>query len=150
MSIRTPACHELALRILLQTINSVAVRYARYIVPILSISVDFYFRVFVLVFDSQKKAKESLNNIGFYYICHGCNSFFQQDFGKTVPTIDSNVKFVPNNNYISSKCCNCNTGLKIAGPAWTGTLHDKKFVNKVIEYIDESESKYVLIKAYQK
>lgn len=146
MSIRTPACHELALRILLQSINNIAVRYARYIVPVLSISVDFYFRVFIRVFDGQKKAKESLSNIGFFYICHGCNSFFQQDFGKTVPTVDSNVKFVPNSTYISNKCSNCNTGLKIAGPAWTGILHDKTFVNKVIKHIDESESKYESLK----
>lgn len=141
MSIRTPACHEMALRILLQSINSHAVRYSKYIVPVLSLSIDFYFRVFVLVFDGQMKAKESLSKIGFFYICHGCNSFFQQDFGKTVPT-NGNVKFVPGTDYISSICPNCSTKLKIAGPVWTGPLHDTKFINQVIDHIEQSECKY--------
>lgn len=108
MSIRTPACHEMALRILLQSINSHAIRYSRYIVPVLSLSIDFYFRVFVLVFDGQMKAKESLSNIGYYYICNGCKSFFQQDFGKSEAT-NGNVKFIPNNSFMPSTCTNCKT-----------------------------------------
>lgn len=141
MSIRTPSCHEMALRILLQSINSHAIRYSKYIVPVLSLSIDFYFRVFVLVFDGQMKAKQSLSNIGFVYICHGCNSFFQQDFGKTVPT-NGNCKFVPGTDFISSTCTNCATKLKVAGPVWTGPLHDTKFVSQVIEHIELSEEKY--------
>lgn len=141
LSVRTPSCHEMALRILLQSINSHAVRYSKYIVPVLSLSIDFYFRVFVLVYDGQMKAKESLNNIGFMYICNGCNSFYQQDFGKAVPT-SGNVKFVPSNEFISNKCPNCETRLRIAGPIWTGLLHEKKFVSQVLEHVEESESKY--------
>lgn len=141
MSIRNPACHEMALRILLQSINSHAVRYSRYIVPVLSLSIDFYFRVFVLVFDGQMKAKESLSNIGYYYICNGCKSFFQQDFGKSEAT-NGNVKFVPNNNFMPSICTNCKTNLKIAGPAWTGKLHDKEFVKNVIEHVELPTSIY--------
>ncbi len=110
LSVRTPCCHELALRILLQSINSHAVRYSKYIVPVLSLSIDFYFRVFVLVYDGQMKAKESLNNIGFFYICNGCHSFYKQDFGKTVPT-SGNVKFIPNCDFMSGVCPNCDTKL---------------------------------------
>ncbi len=141
MSLRTPACHEMALRILLQSINSHAVRYSKYIVPVLSLSIDFYFRVFVLVFDGQMKAKASLANIGFYYFCNGCNSFFQQDFGKSVPT-NGNVKFVPGNDYMSSACTNCGTKLKLAGPAWTGPLHEQKFVGQVLEHVEASADSY--------
>ncbi|XP_072980014.1 tRNA (guanine(26)-N(2))-dimethyltransferase 2-like isoform X2 [Typha angustifolia] len=43
-------CHEMALRILLACIESHANRYKRYIVPILSIQMDFYVRVFVRIF----------------------------------------------------------------------------------------------------
>jgi tRNA (guanine26-N2/guanine27-N2)-dimethyltransferase len=42
--------HEMALRILLASIESHANRYKRYIVPVLSVSMDFYIRVFVRVF----------------------------------------------------------------------------------------------------
>lgn len=141
LSVRTPACHEMALRILLQSINSHAIRYSKYIVPVLSLSIDFYFRVFVLVFDGQMKAKESLSNIGNFFICNGCNSFFQQDFGKSVPT-NGNVKFVPNNEFTSNKCTNCDTKLRIAGPVWTGPLHDQKFVSQVIEHVNLPDKDY--------
>ena len=40
----------MALRILLASIESAANRYKRYIVPVLSISVDFYIRVFVRIY----------------------------------------------------------------------------------------------------
>jgi tRNA (guanine26-N2/guanine27-N2)-dimethyltransferase len=60
ISLRTKACHEMALRILLQCIESHANRYGRYIVPLLSLSADFYIRVFVRVFTSAKICKQTL------------------------------------------------------------------------------------------
>jgi len=45
-------CHEMALRILLANLESHANRYKRHIVPMLSVSVDFYIRVFIRVYTS--------------------------------------------------------------------------------------------------
>ena len=42
----------MALRILLASIDQHAARYKRYIVPVLSLSIDFYIRVFVRVYTS--------------------------------------------------------------------------------------------------
>ena len=47
MSLRSKYCHEMGVRIILQCIESHANRYSRYIVPLISLSIDFYFRVFV-------------------------------------------------------------------------------------------------------
>lgn len=109
VSLRTPCCHELALRILLQTLNTHANRYSKYVVPLLSLSIDFYFRLFVLVFESQLKAKESIANIGFFHVCSDCHSFYQQNYGKTIPT-SGNCKFVFNTtqSFNMNKCENCN------------------------------------------
>ena len=110
ISLRTPSCHELALRILLQSINSHAIRYSKYVVPLMSLSIDFYFRIFVQVFDSQLKAKESLANLGMVYFCNDCHSFYQQKFGSSVPT-NGNVKFIPSTSqsfsFSLNKCSNC-------------------------------------------
>jgi tRNA (guanine26-N2/guanine27-N2)-dimethyltransferase len=78
VSLRSRACHELvwydtsplriycnvwsfilfqALRITLQCIQAHANRYGRYIVPLLSMSVDFYVRVVVKVFTGPSKCK---------------------------------------------------------------------------------------------
>lgn len=110
-SLRTPACHELALRILLQCINAHAVRHSKFIEPVLSLSIDFYFRVFVRVGESQLKAKQSIDNIGSYLICTECHSFFELKYGKSVPT-SGNCKFVFNTTtsagFNLNRCDNCN------------------------------------------
>lgn len=53
-----PPCHQ-ALRIVLHSLDLHANCYQRYIVPLLSISADFYVRVFVRVFTGQAKVKSS-------------------------------------------------------------------------------------------
>lgn len=57
ISLKIKCCHEMAVRILLQSIESHANRYGRYIVPLLSISADFYIRVFVRVYYGQHQCK---------------------------------------------------------------------------------------------
>lgn len=57
VSLRIKSCHEMALRILLQCIEAHANRYGRYIVPLISLSADFYVRVFVRVFSGAYKCK---------------------------------------------------------------------------------------------
>lgn len=48
--VRGKYCHEMALRILLACIESHAIRHKRYIVPVISVHMDFYIRVFVRIF----------------------------------------------------------------------------------------------------
>ena len=135
VSLRTPFCHELGIRILLQCINSHAIRYSKYIVPLISLSVDFYFRIFVLVFDGQQKAKESATKIGLAYVCSGCQSYFIQKFGNAEPT-KNNFKFVHAHSVSSSNCVNCEGRLHLTGPLWTAPLHDRTFVQEVISTIE--------------
>lgn len=58
--LRMKSCHEMALRILLHCIEAHANRYGKYIEPLLSISADFYVRIFVRVYTSQAKCKFSM------------------------------------------------------------------------------------------
>ena len=48
-----------ALRIVLQCVESHANRYGRYIIPLLSISADFYVRVFVRIFSGPAMCKRT-------------------------------------------------------------------------------------------
>lgn len=52
-------CHEMALRIVLLLAERIASKHKRYIVPLVSCSIDFYVRVFVRVFYSPQIAKLS-------------------------------------------------------------------------------------------
>lgn len=58
--LRMKCCHEMALRILLYCLDSIANRYGKYIVPLLSVSVDFYIRVFIRVYTGQAQCKLSI------------------------------------------------------------------------------------------
>lgn len=52
-------CHEMALRIVLSLAERIASKHKRYIVPIISCSIDFYVRVFIRVFYSPQVAKHT-------------------------------------------------------------------------------------------
>jgi tRNA (guanine26-N2/guanine27-N2)-dimethyltransferase len=87
------------------------------------------------------KAKESLENIGFFYVCKGCHCWFEQKFGQSVPTT-GNVKFVPSHapSIGHHKCPNCNGPMNIAGPLWLSNLHDKTFVKSVLNHIMDRDA----------
>lgn len=56
---RVPAVPPQALRIILHSLDLRANCYQRFVVPLLSVSADFYVRVFVRVFTGQAKVKAS-------------------------------------------------------------------------------------------
>lgn len=63
---------------LLFSLESHANRYKRYIKPLLSISVDFYVRVFVQVFTSASEVKRSASKHCLVFLCVGCGTFHLQ------------------------------------------------------------------------
>ncbi len=67
VSIKSKACHEQALRILLHTVEAAASRHKRAITPLLSVHMDFYVRVFVRVHISPKDTKLSMSKTGMIY-----------------------------------------------------------------------------------
>lgn len=128
-SIKSKSCHEIALRILLQCIASYAGHYGRYIVPLLSVSVDFYIRVFVKVFTSHDKCKENSTKIGMLYQCIGCESMsFQTLMMKKPP---KNYK-LPSAPPVDQLCKHCQHRQQMGGPIWLGPLHDQAFVSQLL------------------
>ena len=59
MPTRGKYLHEMALRILLHSLETSACRYRRHIVPVISCGIDFYVRVFVRVFESAAEVKKT-------------------------------------------------------------------------------------------
>ena len=118
MSLKTRCCHEMALRIVLQTIESCANRYSRYIEPLMSISVDFYVRVFVRMKTGQAKVKESVTKLAMVYSCVGCGAISLQPLAKKVTTKGGH-KFVPAHGPpVTEKCAHCSSRHNIGGPIW--------------------------------
>ena len=76
LSLKSRACHEMALRIVIRCVEAHANRYGRYVQPLLSLSVDFYCRVFLRVRTGQRECKRTTSKLGHVYQCTGCESIW--------------------------------------------------------------------------
>lgn len=144
--LKTKACHEMALRILLRCIETTATRYGRYMVPLLSISADFYIRVFVRIFTGQYACKKSSSKQSMVFQCTGCESFTLQPLGilKPNPTEQNpnQIKFgTPIGPYVSSRCEHCNHQHHMGGPIWSAPLYDVDFLKELLETVEMKQFK---------
>lgn len=142
MSLRSKFCHEMALRIVLQSIESHANRYSRYIVPILALSVDFYVRIFVRVFMGQGKVKQSVSKMALVYQCAGCGSYELQKLGTCTPLRGGNFKYGPASGPpVGPTCENCGHKHHVGGPIWASPVIDSDFVECVIRTVSADTEK---------
>ncbi|KAK9893656.1 N2,N2-dimethylguanosine tRNA methyltransferase [Cystobasidium minutum MCA 4210] len=128
--------HEGALRLLLHTLASSAARYGRYIEPVLSLSIDYYIRVFIRVRTGPSEAKKVPSQTSLIYVCQQCQAHHAQAMGKL--SVKENGKHVnlrfglASGPPCSDRCEHCNARSQVAGPMWTGPLHNSDFIAKVL------------------
>ncbi|KII88465.1 hypothetical protein PLICRDRAFT_625302 [Plicaturopsis crispa FD-325 SS-3] len=146
--VKSEYCHEAALRLVLNTISTSASRYGRYIEPLLSLSIDFYVRIFVRIKSAPIEVKKTANKTSVYYICTGCQSFYGHPLGKMTEKVhekSGNVNYLfktQSGPPVPEQCPECNSTLHFAGPMWSGPIHDSDFVGKVLEHLETNEDKY--------
>ncbi|XP_063148569.1 tRNA (guanine(26)-N(2))-dimethyltransferase isoform X2 [Candoia aspera] len=114
VSVGTTCCHEMALRIILHSLDLRANCYHRYIVPLLSVSVDFYIRVFVRVFSGPSKVKASAS--------------FNYKAACGPP--------------VGPSCEHCHQHHQLAGPMWAAPLHDLGFVQRVLSAVESNPGRF--------
>ncbi|KAM3925844.1 tRNA (guanine(26)-N(2))-dimethyltransferase [Leptodactylus fuscus] len=142
MSLKSKFCHEMALRILLHSIDLRANCYQRYIVPLLSISADFYIRVFVRVFTGQAKVKMSASKQAMVYNCVGCGTYHLQRMGRAVAH-GNNMKYSAGTGPpIGTSCEFCQQRHQVGGPIWAEPLHDISFVQKILETSERNPKRF--------
>ncbi|KAL8211723.1 UNVERIFIED_CONTAM: tRNA methyltransferase 1 [Gekko kuhli] len=142
MSIKAKYCHEMALRIILHSLDLRANCYQRYIVPLLSVSADFYIRVFVRVFSGQAKVKASASKQAFVYNCVGCGSFHFQRLGKLVNN-GSNIAYkAASGPPVEPSCEHCHQRHQLGGPMWAEPLHDAGFVQRVLSAVGSNPGRF--------
>ena len=130
----------MALRIILQCLDSHANRYSRYIQPLLSLSIDFYFRVFVRVHTGQKFVKHSMTKKAMVFNCTGCGAHALQPTAHAVPTKgEGNYKFMAGlGPTVGQQCPHCDHQYRMGGPIWSHPIHDVEFVHKIIKNVTDS------------
>uniref|UniRef100_A0A452SBX1 tRNA (guanine(26)-N(2))-dimethyltransferase n=1 Tax=Ursus americanus TaxID=9643 RepID=A0A452SBX1_URSAM len=114
MALKSRACHEMALRIVLHSLDLRANCYQRFVVPLLSVSADFYVRVFVRVFTGQAKVKASAR-VKFSAAC-----------GPPV----------------APECGHCGQRHQLGGPLWAEPIHDLDFVGRVLEAVSTNPGRF--------
>lgn len=140
--VRGKYCHEMALRILLASIESHANRYKRYIVPVLSVSIDFYIRVFVRIYTSAKAVKASASKLSYLYQCVGCDAFHLQPVGRITYKND-NARYLPGSGpSILPECNHCGKRFNMGGPIWSEPIHDAEWIDLILRSLKESNKRY--------
>jgi tRNA (guanine26-N2/guanine27-N2)-dimethyltransferase len=129
LPVRVKSCHEQGLRILLGSIQNHCSRYGRYIVPLISLSIDFYVRVFVRVFTSQNEVKTVFRKYSNVIVCNACEGLTFHKFSERIP---------PN----AGKCEECGGNQKMSGPIWSAPIHNPEFVEKCIKHVTENKERF--------
>lgn len=140
--LRGKYCHEMALRILLACIESHANRYKRYIVPVLSVQMDFYVRVFVRIYTSAGAMKNTPLKLSYVYQCIGCDSFHLQPVGRTVSK-NTSVRYLPGfGPVVSQECSDCGKKYNMGGPIWSAPIHDQDWVGSILSDVKSMKDRY--------
>ncbi|XP_023575859.1 tRNA (guanine(26)-N(2))-dimethyltransferase isoform X2 [Octodon degus] len=143
MALKSRACHEMALRIVLHSLDLHANCYQRYVVPLLSISADFYVRVFVRVFTGQAHVKASASKQALVFQCVGCGAFHLQRLGKVATASSGRVKFsAACGPPVAPECGHCGHRHQLGGPIWAEPIHDLDFVRRVLEAVSTNTCRF--------
>nr|KAF6402796.1 tRNA methyltransferase 1 [Rousettus aegyptiacus] len=137
------AAVQAALRIVLHSLDLRANCYQRFVVPLLSISADFYVRVFVRVFTGQAKVKASASKQALVFQCVGCGAFHLQHLGKASGPSGGRVKFSPDcGPPVAPECEHCGQRHQLGGPLWAEPIHDLDFVGRVLEAVSTNPGRF--------
>ena len=71
-----PYCHEQALRMVLYTINTIANKHGLRVEPLMSLTVDFYIRLFIRVKKSASECQQSIRKYSYIHQSSACESFY--------------------------------------------------------------------------
>ncbi|MCJ1474412.1 RNA methyltransferase tRNA(m5U54)methyltransferase [Lambiella insularis] len=136
-----PQSHEAGLRLILHAIATSAARYGMAIEPLLSLSIDFYARVFVRLRRSAIEAKFLAGKTMLVYNCdQGCGAWTTQLLAnnKAMKDRKNNAVYkyvVGQGPSASPHCAHCGFKTHIAGPMWGGPLHNPYFIERILDEI---------------
>ena len=132
--------HEAGIRLILHGLSTTAARQGLAIEPLLSLSIDYYIRIFVKVRRSPASVKFLAGKTMMVYDCdHGCGAYETQLLlrNKKVPSKSSKVPFYKHSlalaPSVGRRCKHCGSPMHIAGPMYAGPLHSADFIKKILD-----------------
>lgn len=142
--------HEVGLRLILHAISTSAARYGLSIEPLLSLSIDFYARVFVRVTRSPAAVKFTAGKTMVVYNCDvGCGAWATQFLlrNKAQQNKTGSGSFykhqMAQGPTADQHCTHCGTKMHLAGPMFGGRLHSPDFIKRILDGLpDASKETY--------
>ena len=147
LPLKGPHAHEGGLRLIVHAIATSAARYGLAIEPLLSLSIDFYARVFVRIHYSPVEVKFLASKTMVVYSCDaGCGAWSIQHLARTrekkAKNGDTFYNFSPGlAPSANTHCDHCGFKTHQAGPMWGGPLHNPHFIQRILDMLptlDES------------
>ncbi|KAF1942784.1 TRM-domain-containing protein [Clathrospora elynae] len=136
-------CHEGGLRLILHAIASSAARYGMAIEPLLSLSIDYYIRVFVRVRKAPTDVKLLAGKTMIVYHCEtGCGAWTTQFLARNKVTKNKNGDPMYKYGFAQGPsadqhCEHCGHKTHLSGPMYGGPLHNVGFIERVLAQLNE-------------
>jgi len=113
---------EMGVRILLGALARTGARYDVAVRPLVTHASNHYVRTYLEVDRGATVANETLESLGYIHHCEACLA------RQTERGLLANPP---------AECPNCGEAIQTAGPAWLALPHDRAFVGRVREEVDE-------------
>ncbi|KAI9171102.1 N2,N2-dimethylguanosine tRNA methyltransferase [Paramyrothecium foliicola] len=138
--------HEAGLRLILNAVATSAARYGLNIEPQLSLSIDFYTKLFIKVEKSPNAVKFLASKTMIVYNCdHGCSSWETQPLMRSqkTPNVKGNgffYKYIASQGPTADRNCRfCGHKMHITGPMYAGRIHSNDFIKRILAQIPEAD-----------
>jgi tRNA (guanine26-N2/guanine27-N2)-dimethyltransferase len=132
--------HEGGLRLILNAIATSAARYGLAMEPLLSLSIDFYARVFVRIHKSAADVKFLAGKTMVVHNCDtGCGAWETQMVArnKLAKNKSGTGHFWKHvfaaSPTTSENCIHCGSVMHLAGPMYAGPLHSPEFIQRILD-----------------
>jgi tRNA (guanine26-N2/guanine27-N2)-dimethyltransferase len=141
LPLKGPLSHEGGLRLILNGIAASAAKYGLAIEPLLSLSIDFYARIFVRIHRSPAEVKFTAGNTMLVYDCDaGCGAWTIQPLAQTKQRPDKKGEItyhfsLAQGPVSTPKCEHCGFKTHLGGPMWAGPLHNPYFIQKILDML---------------
>lgn len=139
--------HEGGLRLILHAIGASAGRYGMSIEPLLSLSIDYYMRVFVRVFQSPAEVKLLAGKTMLVFNCDGgCGAWTTQPIIRNQIINTRNDQTVYRHSLAQGPttgifCEHCGSKTHVSGPMYAGPLHNASFIQSILSQLPTLDQK---------
>ncbi|KAL7789016.1 S-adenosyl-L-methionine-dependent methyltransferase [Trichoderma ceciliae] len=137
--------HEAGLRLILNAVATSGARYGLAIEPLLSLSIDFYTKLFIKVTKSPQAVKFLGSKTMIVYSCdHGCSAWETQYLLRSRPTPNKKGSGSFYKHGMAAgpttdrHCQHCGHKMHVNGPMYGGHIHSADFIQRLLDQIPDA------------